>query len=175
MSNLEEIGCLSLPTVFVRWSLKIKPFNKVKSFCQSREPKAALPDKFDGSRRSFRGFINQLELVFQLQDPTIRYRQKRKLLPSAPLLTDKALSWYNPYIERPEHYAYDPIIMRQGKVKPGDIYAAEFRQLTADIDWNDAALRSQFYSGLSSEIKDRLSALRDLHFSFGCHGSSHPN
>ncbi|KAH6570060.1 hypothetical protein BASA60_007987 [Batrachochytrium salamandrivorans] len=29
-------------------------------------------------------------------------------------------------------------------------------QLTADIDWNDAALRSQFYSGLSSEIKDHL-------------------
>ncbi|KAH9244487.1 hypothetical protein BASA81_018108 [Batrachochytrium salamandrivorans] len=27
-----------------------------------REPKAALPDKFDGTRRHFRGFINQLEL-----------------------------------------------------------------------------------------------------------------
>ncbi|KAH6569333.1 hypothetical protein BASA62_004952 [Batrachochytrium salamandrivorans] len=48
-----------------------------------REPKAALPDKFDGSRRHFRGFINQLELVFQLQDsdtiPTAR-----KLRPSVP-------------------------------------------------------------------------------------------
>ncbi|KAH9269606.1 hypothetical protein BASA83_008256 [Batrachochytrium salamandrivorans] len=30
------------------------------------------------------------------------------------------------------------------------------QQLTADIDWNDSALRSQFYSGLSSEIKDHL-------------------
>ncbi|KAH6563199.1 hypothetical protein BASA60_010809 [Batrachochytrium salamandrivorans] len=29
-------------------------------------------------------------------------------------------------------------------------------KLTADIDWNDAALRSQFYHGLSSEIKDAL-------------------
>ncbi|KAH9275518.1 hypothetical protein BASA83_001799 [Batrachochytrium salamandrivorans] len=28
--------------------------------------------------------------------------------------------------------------------------------LTADIEWNDAALRSQFYHGLSSEIKDAL-------------------
>ncbi|KAH9262780.1 hypothetical protein BASA82_000199, partial [Batrachochytrium salamandrivorans] len=44
---------------------------------------------------------------------------------------------------------------RQGN-QPCAIYAAEFRQLTADIDWNDAALRSQFYSGLSSEIKDHL-------------------
>ncbi|KAH9275225.1 hypothetical protein BASA83_002456 [Batrachochytrium salamandrivorans] len=41
-----------------------------------REPKAALPDKFDGSRRHFRGFINQLELVFQLQDK--RYDTDRK-------------------------------------------------------------------------------------------------
>ncbi|KAH9264132.1 hypothetical protein BASA83_012385 [Batrachochytrium salamandrivorans] len=41
-----------------------------------REPKAALPDKFDGTRRHFRGFINQLELVFQLQDK--RYDTDRK-------------------------------------------------------------------------------------------------
>ncbi|KAH9272525.1 hypothetical protein BASA83_005335 [Batrachochytrium salamandrivorans] len=52
----------------------------------SKEPKASLPEKFDGTRKKFRGFINQLEL------------------------------------------------------------------LTADLDWNDAALRSQFRIGLSSEI-----------------------
>ncbi|KAH6596910.1 hypothetical protein BASA50_004845 [Batrachochytrium salamandrivorans] len=40
------------------------------------EPKASLPDKFDGTRRKFRGFINQLELVFQLQ--ASRYDTDRK-------------------------------------------------------------------------------------------------
>ncbi|KAH6579713.1 hypothetical protein BASA60_003172, partial [Batrachochytrium salamandrivorans] len=71
-----------------------------------REPKAALPDKFDGTRRHFRGFINQLELVFQLQDQ--RYDTDRKKIATlGTLLTDKALSWYNPYIEQPERYAYD--------------------------------------------------------------------
>ncbi|KAH9271290.1 hypothetical protein BASA83_006617 [Batrachochytrium salamandrivorans] len=89
-----------------------------------REPKAALPDKFDGTRRHFRGFINQLELGsnYRISGTGIRNQ--------------------------------DPCL-RQGN-QPCAIYAAEFRQLTADIDWNDAALRSQFYSGLSSEIKDHL-------------------
>ncbi|KAH9264814.1 hypothetical protein BASA83_011714 [Batrachochytrium salamandrivorans] len=92
-----------------------------------REPKAALPDKFDGTRRHFRGFINQLELVFQLQDK--RYDTDRKKIATlGTLLTDKALSWYNPYIEQPERR-----------------YRLE-----------RCALRSQFYSGLSSEIKDHL-------------------
>ncbi|KAH9270319.1 hypothetical protein BASA83_007660 [Batrachochytrium salamandrivorans] len=71
-----------------------------------REPEAALPNKFDGSRKNFRGFINQLELVFQLQDQ--RYDTDRKKIATlGTLLTDKALSWYNPYIEQPERYAYD--------------------------------------------------------------------
>ena len=30
-------------------------------------PKVALPDKFDGSRAKYQGFINQLHLIFQLQ------------------------------------------------------------------------------------------------------------
>ncbi|KAH9248039.1 hypothetical protein BASA81_014328 [Batrachochytrium salamandrivorans] len=90
-----------------------------------REPKAALPDKFDGTRRHFRGFINQMELVFQLQDK--RNKVSETKIPGS-----------------------------QPRNQPCAIYAAEFRQLTADIDWNDAALRSQFYSGLSSEIKDHL-------------------
>ncbi|KAH9263027.1 hypothetical protein BASA83_013665 [Batrachochytrium salamandrivorans] len=135
------------PTVLRSLELENQALQQVNHFANPREPKAALPDKFDGSRRSFRGFINQLELVFQLQDQ--RYDTDRKKIATlGTLLTDKALSWYNPYIERPEHYA-------QGN-QPCAIYAAEFRQLTADIDWNDAALRSQFYSGLSSEIKDHL-------------------
>ncbi|KAH6572736.1 hypothetical protein BASA60_006410 [Batrachochytrium salamandrivorans] len=53
-----------------------------------RELKAALPDKFDGTRRHFRGFINQLELVFQLQDK--RYNTDRKKIATlGTLLTDK--------------------------------------------------------------------------------------
>ncbi|KAJ3271325.1 hypothetical protein HK104_004705, partial [Borealophlyctis nickersoniae] len=31
------------------------------------KPKICLPEKFDGSHQKFRGFINQIRLVFQLQ------------------------------------------------------------------------------------------------------------
>ncbi|KAH9271902.1 hypothetical protein BASA83_006006 [Batrachochytrium salamandrivorans] len=43
------------------------------------EPRASLPDKFDGTRRNFRGFINQLELVFQLQASRYDTDRKRSL------------------------------------------------------------------------------------------------
>ncbi|KAH9263480.1 hypothetical protein BASA83_013112 [Batrachochytrium salamandrivorans] len=57
------------------------------------EPKASLPDKFDGTRKNFRGFINQLELVFQLQ--ASRYDTDRKMIAMlGTLLTGNALAWY---------------------------------------------------------------------------------
>ncbi|KAH9266997.1 hypothetical protein BASA83_010190 [Batrachochytrium salamandrivorans] len=60
------------------------------------------------------------------------------------LVTGNALSWYNPYLENPD--LFNTIFqLGQGSKK-------NFQ----DIDWNDAALRSQFYYGLSSEIKDAL-------------------
>ncbi|KAH9252327.1 hypothetical protein BASA81_009698 [Batrachochytrium salamandrivorans] len=69
----------------------------------SKEPKASLPEKFDGTRKKFRGFINQLELVFQLQ--ASRYNTDRKKIAIlGTLLTDNALAWYNPYLEKPHLY-----------------------------------------------------------------------
>ncbi|KAH9244699.1 hypothetical protein BASA81_017883 [Batrachochytrium salamandrivorans] len=63
-----------------------------------REPKTARQTSSMAHARNFRGFINQLELVFQLQDR--RYDSDRKKIATlGTLLTDKALSWYNPYIE----------------------------------------------------------------------------
>ncbi|KAH9268320.1 hypothetical protein BASA83_009482 [Batrachochytrium salamandrivorans] len=64
------------------------------------EPKARLPDKFDGTRRNFRGFINQLELVFQLQESRYDTTEK-KIAMLGTLLTGNALAWYNPYLENP--------------------------------------------------------------------------
>ena len=33
----------------------------------SMEPNISLPDKFDGTRKHFRGFINQVKLIIKLQ------------------------------------------------------------------------------------------------------------
>lgn len=35
-------------------------------------------------------------------------------------------------------------------------YSSQFCQVSAYLNWNDAALRDQFYSGLKSEVKDAL-------------------
>ncbi|KAH9264564.1 hypothetical protein BASA83_011967 [Batrachochytrium salamandrivorans] len=100
------------------------------------EPKASLPDKFDGTRKNFRGFINQLELVFQLQ--ASRYdTDRKKIAMLGTLLNGNTLSWYNPYLEKPDLFQYDLSTWPRYRL-------------------NDAALRSQFYHGLSSEIKDAL-------------------
>ncbi|KAH9267206.1 hypothetical protein BASA83_010122 [Batrachochytrium salamandrivorans] len=66
----------------------------------TKEPRVCLPDKFDGTRKHFRGFINQLELVFQLQSD--RYNTDQKMIATlGTLLTGNALAWYNPYLEKP--------------------------------------------------------------------------
>ncbi|KAH9263033.1 hypothetical protein BASA83_013673 [Batrachochytrium salamandrivorans] len=55
------------------------------------------------TRKHFRGFINQLELVFQLQiSGTIR---QEEMLPSAPYFTDKALVLVQPVHRRPRAYS----------------------------------------------------------------------
>ena len=40
-------------------------------------------------------------------------------------------------------------------------YASDFRQLTCDINWDEAALMSQFYWGLKDIVKDLLLSLHD--------------
>ncbi|KAH9271471.1 hypothetical protein BASA83_006324 [Batrachochytrium salamandrivorans] len=53
---------------------------------------------YDGTSRTGTG----------LSTPGPRYDTDRKKIATlGTLLTDKALAWYNPYIEQPEHYAYD--------------------------------------------------------------------
>ncbi|KAH6581149.1 hypothetical protein BASA61_009221 [Batrachochytrium salamandrivorans] len=123
------------------------------------EPKASLPDKFDGTRKNFRGFINQLELVFQLQ--ASRYDTDRKMIAMlGTLLTGNALAWYNPYLEKPDLFRYDlstwPRFKEKFRATFGEINQEQVSEARLHIEWNDSALRSQFYHGLSSEIKDAL-------------------
>ncbi|KAH6589156.1 hypothetical protein BASA61_005720 [Batrachochytrium salamandrivorans] len=92
---------------------------------------------FDGTRKHFRGFINQLELVFQLQSD--RYNTDQKMIATlGTLLTGNALAWYNPTSKSHISTSTTSLLGR------------------ADLDWNDSALRAQFYFGLSYEIKDAL-------------------
>ena len=45
--------------------------------------------------------------------------------------------------------------LRQGS-RPTSIYAAEFRQLVCDVDWNKNDFISQFWCNLRDDVKDLL-------------------
>ncbi|KAH9251020.1 hypothetical protein BASA81_011197 [Batrachochytrium salamandrivorans] len=102
-----------------------------------------------GTRKNFRGFINQLELVFQLQSD--RYNTDQKMIATLERNSEPPLAKSTKLNLRNLNFAP---LGREINLAP--VYVASFHQLTADLDWNDSALRAQFYFGLSYEIKDAL-------------------
>lgn len=147
----------------------------------AKEPKITLPDKFDGNRALYRGFINQLQLTFKMS-PSRYASDHVKIATLGSLLKGDALAWYNPFIEHPEKHQLtlstwrdflavmntmfsDPDLesvaeskiraLSQGRSTAAS-YSSRFKQLAADLTWNDAALISQLRSGLSNAVKDML-------------------
>ena len=51
--------------------------------------------------------------------------------------------------------------LRQGS-RPASVYASDFRQLAADINWGEEAFMCQFHRGLKDNVKDLLLNLPNL-------------
>jgi hypothetical protein len=150
---------------------------------QRKEPRVSLPDKFDGTRSKFRGFVNQIRLITILQPERYPTEEARVGLVGT-LLTGQALSWFAPLFEKRspilsnfesflEAFAeafgeHDKVrwattkirSLRQG-ARSASVYASDFRQLASDINWGEEALVSQFYWGLRDDVKDLLLTLPD--------------
>jgi hypothetical protein len=150
---------------------------------QRKEPRVSLPDKFDGTRSKFRGFVNQIRLITVLQPERYPTEEARVGLVGT-LLTGQALSWFAPLFEKRspilsnfesflEAFAeafgeHDKVrwattkirSLRQG-ARSASVYASDFRQLASDINWGEEALVSQFYWGLRDDVKDLLLTLPD--------------
>jgi len=150
---------------------------------QRKEPRVSLPDKFDGTRSKFRGFVNQIRLITILQPERYPTEEARVGLVGT-LLTGQALSWFTPLFEKRspilsnfetflEAFAeafgeHDKVrwattkirSLRQG-TRSASVYASDFRQLASDINWGEEALVSQFYWGLKDDVKDLLLSLPD--------------
>jgi retrotransposon gag protein len=150
----------------------------------TREPKVGLPDKFDGSRAKYRGFINQVDLLFMI-NPQRYPTDETKIGTIGTLLTGSALTWFSPFLEKSADYSdllkdysrfkqlmnqtfsdVDRVTVAASKIRKMfqgrqscATYAANFRLVASDLDWNDAALMEQFRYGLNDDIKDML-----LHF-----------
>ena len=62
------------------------------------EPKVSLPEKFDGTRSHFRGFINQIRLIIRLQPQ--RYADGlRQVGLVGTLLSSPTQAWFAPLVE----------------------------------------------------------------------------
>ena len=61
-------------------------------------PRISLPDKFDGSRLKFRGFVKQGRLVIHMQ-PGMYHNSEMQVGLLGSLLTGPALSWFSPLLE----------------------------------------------------------------------------
>jgi len=65
----------------------------------AKAPKISMPDKFDGNRRKFCGFVNQVKLVFQMQ-PNTYHTDMIKIGFIGSLLSGPALDWFASLMEK---------------------------------------------------------------------------
>ena len=144
----------------------------------TKEPKASMPDKFDGTRSNFRGFVQQVRLYLRLYP--FRYPDGfTQVAFIGTLLSGNARSWFAPLLEKDSPVLYNLEAsmkrfttafgdsdregvaerkiqnLRQGS-RSAAIYAAEFQQLTCDLDWNDKAFMTRFRYGLRDDVKNLL-------------------
>ncbi len=134
-----------------------------------KEPRATLLDKFNGTRSQFRGFMNQISLVFQL-NPTRYESDATKVATVGTLLYGDALAWFNPLLDNQSAHSetlnswplfkksltdtfveLDLETISASKIRTllqgnqtASSYASKFRQLSSDLSWNEAALMFQY-------------------------------
>jgi hypothetical protein len=147
------------------------------------EPKISLPEKFDGSRHTYRGFINQIRLIIKTHSR--RYvTTSDKIGLVGTLLKEPALAWFVPLLEEEssllndfekfiknleetfgdadkERTAATKIRTLKQGFRPASTYASEFCQLAGDLPWDDEALIDQFHYGLQDDVKDLLLTMED--------------
>jgi len=144
------------------------------------EPKISLPEKFDGTRNKFRGWLNSIRLMFALQ-PGRYPTDIIKIQTIGTYLTGTAQAWMAPLVERQDHALLDfDAFINQMQAVFGDTdrtrsaesklerlrqtrsateYSADFRQLSCDVSWNDDALMARFRMGLKDDVKDLMLAM----------------
>ena len=171
-----EIHSLQQEVVRLREARHTAPLDMSRT--STREPKASMSDKFDGTRANFRGFVQQVRLYLRLYHS--RYPDGfTQVAFIGTLLSGNARSWFAPLLEKdsPILYNLEAFLerftaafgdsdrervaerkiqnLRQGS-RSAAIYAAEFQQLTCDLDWNDKAYMTRFRYGLRDDVKNLL-------------------
>jgi hypothetical protein len=145
------------------------------------EPKIAAPTAFDGTAKDLRSFLVQIELMFHVNASRFT-SEESKIFTVASYLTDKALAWMTPILEKPNSFSdilqswatfkaalkttFGPVdqasisanairALKQGNRRV-TAFAADFNLLASDLDFNEPALMHLFRHGLADNIKDML-------------------
>ncbi|KAL0160319.1 hypothetical protein M9458_044044, partial [Cirrhinus mrigala] len=149
----------------------------------AQSPKISLPDKWDGSGARCEVFLTNLSLIFEFQ-PSRYPTDRSRIALLISLLTGQAAEWATAVLKANGNSAHSyPAFTAQLKaafqhpesevevdsrlyhLKQGERsvsrYTTEFRTLSVQTTWSDAALRTAYYEGLSIRLKDEL-AVREL-------------
>ncbi|OMJ10962.1 Retrotransposon-derived protein PEG10 [Smittium culicis] len=122
--------------------------------------KIALPERFDGDRSQFRGFINQCRLIMSLLAGNALRLASPYIEKGSPVFQDYELFMkeFSKVFDDPQRTqtADDAIRALRQSSTTVSMYASEFKRLMMDIDWNESALVSQFSEGLNENILDTL-------------------
>lgn len=150
---------------------------------RQREPKIAMPEKFNGDRRNYREFMSNVRTIFRLK-PSTYDTDEKKIGFIGTLLTKQALTWYRIREENQismDNYEVfvaafqtafsDPNRKRNAQrairnLRQGNqstlAYSTKFSELAMDAEYDNEAKMSSFYDGLNFDVKDALSLIVDL-------------
>ena len=149
-----------------------------------QEPKIPDPPMFSGEQKDLLPFLTKCQIKFDGQ-PSRFPKEKSKILYAGSRLEGTAFSWFQPLISTssdttkptpPELASFKAfsdaltIIYRDPNLEATAVreirllhqtgsaaeYAARFESKKQHMNWNDAALRDQFYVNLKDEIKDEI-------------------
>ena len=140
------------------------------------EPKISLPNKFDGTRKHFRGFINQIKLIIQLQ-PQRYVDDFHQVGLIRTLLSGVAQAWFALLVKTSSPLLHNFLAflaefkaatfgdtdrrrtaitklysLHQGMLMVS-VYANEFRLLACDVQWDDQALAKNFVGPFEVRLK----------------------
>jgi hypothetical protein len=147
------------------------------------EPQINLPEKFDGTRLKFRGFVSLVRLIMQLH-PYRYFDDTTRVGFVGTLLIGTSAAWFAPILETSSPFLQDfntfiaefeavfgdsekakistnKLRRLQQGTRSAIVYTLEFRQLACDVNWGEAALIDQFRCGLHDDVQDLLLTLTD--------------
>ena len=144
------------------------------------DPKACMPEKFDGKISKYRDFLASIKNYFVLQGA--RYpTEEIKIRFIGTLLTGDPLTWFRSLIEADAEVLTsmdlfldefkanydDPFVRNHAQASLGRLrqakssvvtYAAKFQRIASDTGYNAEAKISVFRFGLNDDVKDVLAS-----------------